>query len=101
MSNGTMTVLGHTVEYDNHTGDTIDTEEIENDIRQGYASERLWMKNMVLCIGSWKISNPEADKWKNIAKKLYDAVISADEWSIYHLSTACNEYREAIKEQEL
>ena len=114
MNKGTMTVLGHQVEYD--TDNVVIDENAEETLQVAImdaieyeqkisGTENMTLEdeqgNQLLVTATWKIVNPEAEKWKSIAKKLYDAVISADEWSIYHLSTACNEYREAIKEQEL
>ena len=93
----TVTICGHEVQivYDASIGDDHQESTLQYIARRVADGDR----EGEMIESRWKIVNPDAEKWKSIAKKLYDAVISADEWSIYHLTTACNEYTEAIKEQ--
>lgn len=106
-----MTILGHQIEYD--TENVVIDDGAEQTLYEIIA-DAMWeekytgtielhmedeQEREIKVMVRWKIVNPEAEKWKNIAKKLYDAAISEDEWSIYHLTIACNKYKEAIKEQ--
>lgn len=76
MQKGTITVLGHQVEWwcDTHPIETLEEyhiTQIEHDI-EVYNSKN---ETMPVLGGEgtiyWKIVNPEADKWREVARKLY------------------------------
>jgi hypothetical protein len=85
MSKGTMTVLLHTVEYD--TGNIVidaDAEDTLHDIihdsigfdKKTEGTEILELEdneeNRLPVDVSWKIVNPEAEEWKQLATTLYE-----------------------------
>lgn len=93
MSKGVLTVLCHTIEYDSENivldenAKELLCEIIANSIElreETQGSEILELENLETgeTIGDvsikWRVINPEADKWKEIADKLYKQLEIAD-----------------------
>jgi hypothetical protein len=106
MSKETITMMGHKIEIDNQTGDTIDTAQLEERILLGDREGNLYWDGYIVPIGTWKIVNPEADglkkelaenqqviqelkayeaeeheqaeQWKKVATALYNQLVIAD-----------------------
>lgn len=97
MQRTTITVLGHTVECNNHTGDTIDMQQLEEQIQLGDKEGNLYWDGYIVPIGTWKIVNPEAEKWKSIADKLYHAWVYLRNDA---LKEAIQEYKQLIEDEK-
>lgn len=67
MQKGTITVLGHKIECENETGDTIDGDKLSVAIKEGKKTGILYRPGTGAEIGTWKIVNP----WKEMAEQLY------------------------------
>lgn len=96
MNKGTITVLGHQVECINETGDTIDGDKLSVAIKEGKKTGILYRPGTGAEIGTWKIVNPEAEKWRSIANKLYNSWVNLTDDT---LKEAIQEYKQLIEEE--
>lgn len=72
-------LLGYTVNYVNETGDIIDEYQLQEQLELGEKEGTLYWNGFIIPIGRWWVDNP----WKEIAKTLYDKLVTADNMIIY------------------
>lgn len=100
MNKGTLIVLGHQIEYENHTGDTIDMVQLEEQVESGDKQGTLYWHGYTIPIGNWKIVNPDADKWRSIAEKLYKSLKGVGRWYAGDSAEAVLKEYEGIKSEQ-